>query len=476
MSGFTLRPYSEYRESGQPWLGRMPTHWEVHRNGRLFAERRETADPTLPILEVSLRTGVRVRNLEKGARKQVMADRSKYQRAHAGDIVYNTMRMWQGAVGVAPVDGLVSPAYVVARPRPAVEPRYYAYLFRTAVYLQQVEIESRGIVPDRNRLYWDAFKRMPSVYPPVEDQHAIADFLDAHGRLGRRFERAKRRLTALLVEQRLRGVLHNISGGASTESKTPRTGVEWLGPIPPTWDVIALRMRYAVDLGKMLDAKHITGEHLRPYLRNVDVQWGRVNTVDLPQMDIESHEAARYTLEPGDLLVCEGGEVGRAAFWEGELEGCAYQKALHRVRVLDPGRDNPRFLYYLLFAAAKIGVFLADGSENTIAHLTREKLRAHRFPFPPREEQDSIVRRLDEEGAAIDRVMDRHLAEIRLMREYSTRIIAASVLGHLDVTNVHSAVAAPLIAEEPDGIEEAAGLDDPEEIMVMADDFVEAES
>ena len=111
-----LGRFPQYRDSGLPWLGEIPEHWDVRRNGRLFAERVETGFEDLPILEVSLRTGVRVRDMENGARKQQMADRSKYKRAAKGDIAYNMMRMWQGAVGVAPVDGLISPAYVVARP------------------------------------------------------------------------------------------------------------------------------------------------------------------------------------------------------------------------------------------------------------------------------------------------------------------------------------------------------------------------
>ena len=86
-----LAPYASYRDSGLPWLGAIPSHWDVRRNGRLFAERVETGFEDLPILEVSLRTGVRVRDMENGARKQQMADRSKYKRAAKGDIAYNMM-------------------------------------------------------------------------------------------------------------------------------------------------------------------------------------------------------------------------------------------------------------------------------------------------------------------------------------------------------------------------------------------------
>lgn len=166
------------KSSGVEWLGDVPEHWEVRRNGRLFAQRNQTGFAELPILEVSLKTGVRVRNFENSIRKQVMSDRRKYKRAAKGDIAYNMMRMWQGAVGVAPVDGLVSPAYIVARPFEGVEVRYFSHLFRTSAYMSEVDNCSRGIVKDRNRLYWEDFKQMTSPYPALDEQIRIADAID----------------------------------------------------------------------------------------------------------------------------------------------------------------------------------------------------------------------------------------------------------------------------------------------------------
>src|SRR4051794_23283467 len=107
-----LKPYPAMKDSGLPWLGVMPAHWDVRRNGRLFGQRNQTGFGELPILEVSLRTGVRVRDFDNTQRKQIMSDRERYKRAVTGDVTYNMMRLWQGAVGIAPVDGLVSPAYV----------------------------------------------------------------------------------------------------------------------------------------------------------------------------------------------------------------------------------------------------------------------------------------------------------------------------------------------------------------------------
>jgi len=135
----TVTAYPFYRDSGLPWLPAIPDGWQVLRNGRLFAHRVQTGFPGLPILEVSLRTGVRVRDMENLKRKQVMAQKEKYKRAAKGDIAYNMMRMWQGALGPAPVDGLVSPAYVVASPFPETNSDYYSYMFRTAGYMVSLQ-------------------------------------------------------------------------------------------------------------------------------------------------------------------------------------------------------------------------------------------------------------------------------------------------------------------------------------------------
>ena len=174
----TGRPYPAYKDSGVEWLGAVPAHWEVRRNGRLFVQRNETGFPELPILEVSLNTGVRIRDFENSDRKQIMAVRTEYKRAAKGDIAYNMMRMWQGAVGMVPVDGLVSPAYVVARPLKGTESRYFSNLFRTKAYMAEVDKYSRGIVRDRNRLYWEDFKQIPTPYPPPDEQGRIVQYLD----------------------------------------------------------------------------------------------------------------------------------------------------------------------------------------------------------------------------------------------------------------------------------------------------------
>ena len=208
----TGQPYPAYKDSGVEWLGKVPEHWSVRRNRWLFRDRAETGFGSLPILEVSIHEGVRIRDMDDGQRKQQIVDRSQYKRARNGDIAYNTMRMWQGAVGVVPVDGLVSPAYVVACPVDGVDSRYYGYLLRTQACKQAVKLHSRGIVSDRDRLYWDEFKRIASPLPPQQEQALIVEFLDRAGRKLQGHISSTRRQIALLREYRTRLIADVVTG------------------------------------------------------------------------------------------------------------------------------------------------------------------------------------------------------------------------------------------------------------------------
>ena len=167
----------------------------------------------LPVLQVSLRSGITPEALDQfGRPKRLIADQTKYKRIYREDIAYNTMRMWQGAVGVSPIDGLVSPAYVVLSPRAGICPDFYDFIFHTYIYKQQVNRQSTGIVSDRNRLYWDAFKQMTNVALPASEQQAIVDFIHLETRdLSTAKTRLEREIE-LLREYRTRLVADVVTG------------------------------------------------------------------------------------------------------------------------------------------------------------------------------------------------------------------------------------------------------------------------
>jgi type I restriction enzyme S subunit len=317
---------------------------------------------------------------------------------------------------------------------------------------------SKGVGSIQRNLYWPHLKRVVTVIPPFPEQTAIATFLDYADRRIRRYIRSKQKLIKLLEEQKRVVINEAVTRGLNPNVPLKQSGIEWIGDIPKHWDIAGLRLRYSVQLGKMLDAKRITGKHLVPYLRNTDVQWDKINTKDLPKMDIFSDEYERYTVKPNDLLVCEGGEVGRAAIWDGADETIGYQKALHRLRPLNLQKDDPRFLMFVLYDAAKRGIFHADGSENTIAHLTAEKFKKYRFAFPPLEEQREIVKYIDEQVHKIN-VLDSSAAkEISFLQEFRTRLIADVVIGKLDVRE--AAANLPEVTDKAEELDEELADED----------------
>ena len=458
-----LKPYPEYKDSGQAWLGSVPRHWPVLPNRAIFTEAKDRDHADAEMLSVTITRGiVRQKALLSDSSKKDSSnqDKSKYKLVQPRDIAYNKMRAWQGAIGVSDLHGIISPAYIVMRLREEQNARYFHHLYRTPQFAKEAERWSYGITSDMWSLRPEHFKLIYSARPPRDEQDAIVRFLDhANGRIERAI-RAKQKLMALLNEQKQAIIHRAVTRGLNPNVPLKPSGIPWLGDIPKHWGIISLRMRYSVELGKMLDGKRFTGRYSIPYLRNRDVQWDKILIDDLPTMDIPPAEFPRYTVRKGDLLVCEGGEVGRCAFWKEELTICGFQKALHRIRALDANRDHPRFFFYQMQLAAGRGIFSADGNENTIAHLTCEKLRRHRFTFPAFEEQKSIANYLDAELEKFNIASARTEREMGLLREYRTRLVADVVTGKLDVRA--AARHLPAEAAEPEAAIPAEDL--PEEI------------
>jgi type I restriction enzyme, S subunit len=202
-----------------------------------------------------------------------------------------------------------------------------------------------------------------------------------------------------------------------------------MSDLPKGWVEAPLGKVATTQLGRMLSARRETGANPKPYLRNRDVQWGRINVSDLPVMDFGTKDAEKFILMPGDVLVCEGGEVGRAAIWNDQLAECYYQKALHRVRT--SADLLPEFLVYMLEHYAKTRKFEGHTSGSTIAHLPQEDLREILVPLPSIPEQKRIVEAIDEQFSRLNAglaSLERAWTSLRRMR---ASVYTAAVTGRL---------------------------------------------
>ena len=412
--------YPAYQESGLPWSPRVPRGWRVLRNGRLFAHRVQTGFPDLPILEVSLRTGVRVRDMENLKRKQVMSQKEKYKRAAKGDIAYNMMRMWQGALGPAPVDGLVSPAYVVVKPFEEANSYYYSYLFRTDAYMREVNKFSRGIVADRNRLYWDEFKQMPSLVPPRTEQDQIVAYLRAQDAHIARLIKAKRDLIGLLTEQKLRIIDHAVTRGLDVSVALKPSGIEWLGDVPECWEVVHIGSAVQIVNGYPFDSARFDTSVGHPLVRIRDLN--RMNT----EVQFNGPEVPEAIISTGDLIVGMDGDFN-AARWRGG-------RALLNQRMCCLRPRKQISTEYLALVVTKALKYINELTlSTTVKHLSSGDLKRLRFPIPSETEQMQIVAHVEAETAPVNDAIARAEEEIKLIREYRDRQIADVVTGQVDV-------------------------------------------
>ena len=435
-----FRSYPEYKDSGVEWLGEIPTHWEVaalryryeQSLGKMLDTKRITGDHLIPYLRNVDVQWDHINCLDLPSMDIRPHEIERYT-VRPGDLLVceggeaGRSAIWRGELVTCGYQKALHRLRPLDRGRE--RPRFLYYTLAVAV-TRRAFVDGQGSTIAH--LTGDMLRAHRFPFPPTTEQHAIADFLDRETpRINVQIAKQEG-LIELLQEKRTALLRNAVTEGLDADVAMKESGVEWLGQIPAHWEVAALRYRYEQSLGKMLDTKRITGDHLTPYLRNVDVQWDHINVSDLPSMDIGPHEIERFTVRPRDLLVCEGGEAGRCAIWRGELGTCGYQKALHRLRPLDGGRDRPRFLYYTLAVAVTRGAF-ADGRGSTITHLTGDMLRAHRFPFPPTAEQHSIADLLDRETAKIDAMVGKVNEAIDCLEEYRTALISAAVTGKIDV-------------------------------------------
>ena len=455
-----LPTYPEHRYSGVEWLGDVPEHWDVLRTRFLLREvDHRSVDGTETHLSMSQKLGL-VPSSRVEQRTLVSESYAGGKLCDEDDLVLNRLKAHLGVFALARQSGVISPDYTVLKKARPMAMKYFEHVLKSPACRSELRVRAKGIVEGFWRLYTDDLYDIRLPVPPLLEQAAIVRFLDHADRRIRRYIRAKQTLIKLLEEQKQAIIHRAVTRGLDPNVRLKPSGVEWLGDVPEHWIVAALRHRYSQVLGKMLDAKRITGSHSLPYLRNTDVQWDRIKVDDLPTMDIPAAEYGRYSVQKGDLLVCEGGEVGRCAIWSGELGICGFQKALHRLRPVSAARDVPRFMYYALRAAAKGNAF-NDGHVSTIAHLTGDKLRAHGFPFPPVAEQESIVSFLDSALKQVDQAAAVAVHEISFLREYRTRLIADVVTGKLDVREV--AARLPDEVDEPEPLDETDPMTDAEE-------------
>jgi type I restriction enzyme S subunit len=262
-----LKPYREYKESGSKWLGTVPSRWDVRSMRTLITKRNGRNRADLPLLSVAREKGVFVRSLTDADENHnvIPDDLSNYKVVCAGDLVINKMKAWQGSMGIAPCDGIVSPAYFVYQFR--IANRIYGHnLLRSRPYVAHFAQASDGVRIGQWDLSIPGMRQIPILSPSEDEQASIVRFLGHVNLKIENFIRTKRKLIALLNEQKQAITERALTRGLDSLVPVRPSNIPWIGEIPAHWKILRAKylFREVDERSKsgneeLLSVSHLTG-------------------------------------------------------------------------------------------------------------------------------------------------------------------------------------------------------------------------
>jgi type I restriction enzyme, S subunit len=438
-----LRPYTCYKPTNSPWVGDVPEHWGVHNLRALVKRRNERNRPKLPLLSVARERGVFVRSLtdEDENHNAIPEDLRNYKVAPRGSLVINKMKAWQGSMGIAPCDGIVSPAYFVFD-LSILSPTYGQALLRSKPYIAHFAQASDGVRIGQWDLSIAGMNEIPVVVPSEAEQELIARFITyASLRIDKTIH-AKRRMIVLLDEHKQTIANEALTRGVDPGIPLQDSGIPWLGQVPGHWKIVPLKSVCTIQSGITL-GKYYLGQQLieYPYLRVANVQAGRLHLNTVKTILLPDSEARRSLLRVGDVLMTEGGDpdkLGRGCVWNGEIEACLHQNHVFAVRP-SPSCLRSYFLSSLIGAFYAKVYFLRTAKQTTnLASTNKATIGRLRLPLPDIEEQARILSAIENATSPLSAAIRKTEREINCLQEYRTRLIADVVTGKLDVRTAAS--------------------------------------
>jgi type I restriction enzyme S subunit len=441
-----LKPYAEYKELGLPWLGQVPGHWGTRRMKFLFRDRSEKGHPNEPLLAATQTKGV-VRKEDYGLRTVTAVNGlENLKLVEVGDFVIS-LRSFQGGIEVSHARGIISPAYTVLCPRSGFDPNYFRVYFKCADFISSLTLFVTGIREGQNIDYVRLSRAFIPLPPPAE-QAAIVRFLDwANGRLERAI-RAKRKIVALLNEQKQAIIHRAVTRGLNPNVRLKPSGIPWLGEIPEHWEV-----RRAKYLFREVDERSKEGKETHLAMSQ------RLGLVPSTQVECamrsESYMGAKLCKE-GDLVLNRlKAHLGVFAL-AGQLGVISPDYTVFRKRAA------VSMHYYesvLRSSACRRELRIrAKGLVEGFWRLYTDDFYNIRLPVPPLDEQLDMVSAIAAETSGANTAISRLEREITLLREYRTRLVADVVTGKLDVR----AAAATLPDEVPLDAAPEEDLDSPD--------------
>ena len=434
-----FRPYLEYKDSGVDWLRRIPAHWETERLKYLATVNdealSESTDPSREITYVDISSVDAVEGI--GATEALVFEKapSRARRiVREGDVIVSTVRTYLRAIasieGSGP-DLIVSTGFAVIRPR-RLDSSFASYCLRAPYFVERVVANSVGVsYPAINAGELTCF---PIAYPPIDEQRAIAAFLDRETAKIDGLVARKERLIELLQEKRTALITRAVTRGLDSNVPMKDSGVEWLREIPAHWEVKRLwhltprdrRIMYGIVLpGPNVDDGV-------PIVKGGDVAAARLKLEALSKttFEIESNYV-RSRLRGGDLVYAIRGSIGEVEMVPKELEGANLTQ--DAARIAYTARTDGRWLLYALRSNVVFAQLESGALGATIKGINIRDLKRALVPVPPNEDQTRIATFLDREAGRFDALATKVREAIDHLKEFRTALISAAITGKIDV-------------------------------------------
>jgi type I restriction enzyme S subunit len=473
-----LRPYPEYKESGLPWLGQVPGHWETRRLRHACEMRVSNVDKQTKQGE----TPVRLCNYVEVYKNERIRESTRFMSASAsederirfclrrGDVLITKDSEQWNDIGVPSLVEFEAPDLVcgyhlaILRARPPLHGPFLHRALECHFIAAQFHVEANGVT--RYGLSHGAIQGVSIPLPPPAEQAAIVRFLDwANGRLERAI-RAKRKVIALLNEQKQAIIHRAVTRGLDPSVPLKPSGISWLGDIPAHWKTPLFgRLLTRIEQGwSPVAAEGELASDQWAVLTLSAVRRGVFNPSAIKPVSWTVSIPTGIEVDDGDLLLTRSNtrdRVGDVCIARGARPRTLLCDLIYRVRLRE-GAIVPEFLVYELLSRVGRGQIERDarGSSGTMPKISQGHIKSWRIVLPPIEEQERIIERIEADSSPLNLALSRLEREIELLREYRTRLVADVVTGKLDVSDAASRLpeaAAPDAAEEP-----AEGLDETE--------------
>jgi len=435
MENIKLQRYPAYKDSGVEWLGEIPEHWEVLRIKHLFKEINErSVNGSEELLSVSQYTGVTRKSdkVETGDLLTTATTLEGYRKVYKGDLVSNIMLAWNGSLGFSPFDGITSPAYSTYRLQCDNNKGYFHYLLRTDIYKSEFKRNSSGVIDSRLRLYTDDFFRIIAILPPIEEQTAIAYFLDNKTALIDKAISLKQKQIELLKERRQILIHRAVTRGLNPDAKFKDSGVKWIGDIPEHWEVKKLK-----HLSQIIDCKNRTPEYLDggKYLvvRTSNVKDGKLIYDKRLYTDKRNYAiwTERGIPKVGSVLFTREAPAGEACLVPNQIELCLGQRMMSINGIMNQ-LSNKYLLLIIYSPAIQIYIELMS-SGSTVTHLRVPQIFDMPIAVPFYAEQCEIEEYLNIISEKIDCSITLKEKEIEKLKEYKNVLINEAVSGKIKV-------------------------------------------